>query len=501
MLKPGWRRAVVAVGVTAGLMCASAAGGFATGGGSARAASSDSIRESQSWVLSMLDAYSAWQQTEGAGVTVAVLDSGVYPDISDLSGNVINGANLTGVSTPFTNPDWGVHGTWMASLIAGHGHDGGVDGIMGIAPQAKILSIRVIPEKNDPNYHIYEAERGQRIQQSLATGIRDAVNDGAQVISMSLGYTAPSATVRAAVQYAFDHGVVLVASSGNSGQDDVRSDQGFAPVSFPAEYPGVLSVAALKPDGSVADFSSNNLSVQAAAPGFEVPAQGRDGQYWLVSGTSPACALVAGVAALIKSKYRGLAPDLVLRAITSTARNGPAGGYNVRTGFGSVDAAAALRAAGILAAVRPARSPVATSARFGGGPAATPAAPVRPRGTGSLVLFALLALVSLAVTGTAGVRLATLRRARLASGAFGDSGNRGAHAVYFGPPAPLPGQPPPAGQALPPGQVPPPGQAPLPGQAPAPGYVPPPGPYFRQSAYPQPGGYGDGSGGDAGEQR
>jgi type VII secretion-associated serine protease mycosin len=409
----------------------------------ARAATLDGIRGSQQWVLDMTDVYPAWQETEGAGVTVAVLDSGVDPDVSDLAHSVTTGPDLTGLRTPPSSPDWGVHGTWMASIIAGHGHDGGSDGIIGVAPEAKILSVRVIPEKDDPGYRTYDTEPEQRIQQSLATGIRDAVHGGAKVISMSLGYTAPSTTVRSALQYALSRGVVLVASSGNSGQDDVRRDDGFAPVSFPAEYPGVLSVAALKPDGSVAGFSSNNLSVQVAAPGDNVPAQGRDGQYWLVSGTSPACALVAGVAALIKSRYPALAPDLVLRAITSTARNSPPGSYNTRTGFGTVDAAAALRAAARLAGERPAGSGAAASAHFGTGSAAA-AEPVAPRGVSALVWFSVLAFVSLMAACVAGARLLQRRRLLGAAGAAPE----GAHAAYFGPPA-VAGPPVAAGPSVP----------------------------------------------------
>src|SRR6185437_2829516 len=113
---------------------------------------------------------------------------------------------------------------------------------------------------------------------------------------------------------------------------------------FPADYPGVLGVGAVTQTGSAASFSSNNLSVEIAAPGVKVPAQGRDGQYWLVSGTSPACALTAGVAALIRSRYPALSPVLVREAMTSTARNRPASGYNDQIGFGTVDAAAALTA-------------------------------------------------------------------------------------------------------------------------------------------------------------
>src|SRR3984885_12835299 len=338
----------------------------------ASAAPADQVRDSQQWVLNMLDVPAAWMNASGEGVTVAVIDSGVNPDVSDLTGSVITGPDLTGLSTPSINAHWGEHGTWMASIIAGHGHDGG-SGIEGVAPAAKILSIRVIPDKDDPRYAQYA------------------------------GDSEPSGAVRAAVQYAYDHDVVLVASSGNSGLDDERKDHDFAPVSFPAEYPGVIGVGALYRNGTAANFSSNNLSVKVAAPGQAVPAQGRDGLYWTVDGTSPACALVAGVAALIESRYPVIAPAQVTEALTSTASNGS--DYNPRTGFGTVDAGAALLAAGKLLAVHQAASPVAASAHFGGGTAAVPAAPVSPRGAGDLVLFSLLALLALALTLAAALRL------------------------------------------------------------------------------------------------
>ena len=123
-----------------------------------------------------------------------------------------------------------------------------------------------------------------------------------------------------------------------------------------------------------------------------MPAQGRNGLYYTVNGTSPACALVAGVAALIKSKYPAISPAQVMEALTTTAQQPmPGGGYNVLTGFGIVDADAALIEAGKLTRERPAGTRVALSTHFGGGAAAIPAAPVAPRGPGPLVVFALLA--------------------------------------------------------------------------------------------------------------
>jgi type VII secretion-associated serine protease mycosin len=377
-------------------------------------AQADTIRAGQQWVLDMLNVSTAWTETQGGGVTVAVIDSGVDGHVSDLTRQVEYGPDFTGVTTKPTNSSWGVHGTWMASLIAGHGHDGGASGVIGIAPGAKLLSIRVIPDRADPRYNAYEHEPEAQIQQSLADGINYAVSSGVQVISMSIGYSAPSTEVKKALLNAFHHGVVVVASAGNSGSSSGSVHNGQAPESFPADYPGVISVGAVSSSGTVAGFSSDNLSVQLAAPGVNVPAQGRDGQYWYVSGTSPACALVAGVAALIKSRYPDLAPDLVAKAMTSTTGR-PAGRYDSQIGFGIVDASAALTQAAKLAGVtntNVAASGISARTHFGGGPAAVPSEPVRPRGTGPLVLFSVLALTSIVLAAAAATRLAVLRRNR-----------------------------------------------------------------------------------------
>jgi hypothetical protein len=215
--------------------------------------------------------------------------------------------------------------------------------------------------------------------------------------------------------------VVVVASSGNSGTEAEAKGQGSAPYSFPADYPGVLGVAAVGQNGQPAAFSSDNISVQVAAPGVNVPAQGRDGGYWLVSGTSPACALTAGVAALIKSRYPRLTDAQVGYAITRSTWRRPAHGPDDQVGFGTVDAAAALTAARRLARqtetrhaqTRGGTRAVVASSHFGGGPAAVPAPPIRPRGALALALYCLLGAACLVLIGIAAVRLVALRPADL----------------------------------------------------------------------------------------
>ena len=192
MLNRGWRLglallAVLSVVSLALLPGTAIAAVQREGGEFAGSAAADSIRDHQQWVLGMLNAAAAWQVTRGDGVIVAVIDSGVNPNVSDLVGSVITGPDFTGVKTSRASSNWGVHGTWMASLIAGHGHDAGLSGVVGIAPEARILSIRVIPDRGDPHYSKYEREPETFIQQSLAKGIDYAVTHGARVISMSIG--------------------------------------------------------------------------------------------------------------------------------------------------------------------------------------------------------------------------------------------------------------------------------------------------------------------------
>ena len=384
----------------------------------AQPASADAVRNTQLWVLKMLNVEQAWQTTEGQGVVVAVIDSGVNGNVSDLVNAVEDEndqPNDSGVDTSPDNPNWGVHGTWMASLIAGHGSPGGPaaigsNGIVGTAPGATILSIRVITDPTDPNYVKYQHETAAKGQRELARAITYAVRRGAKVISMSLGYSQNSLVVRQALQDAYRHNVVVVASAGNSGDAAGADGKGQAAYSFPANYPGVLAVAAVKRSGQLASFSSENLSVQVAAPGYRVPAQGRDGNYWFVSGTSPACALTAGVVALIKSRYPRLTDSQVISAITSSTTRKPPGGYDQQTGFGVVDAFAALNAAGKLAAEgRPAS--VRTPSHFGGGAQAVPKPPVAPRGPLDLLLYCLLGAACLALVAVATSRLLAAREA------------------------------------------------------------------------------------------
>jgi type VII secretion-associated serine protease mycosin len=302
------------------------------------AAHADGIRAKQ-WALDAMHTQQAWQTTRGAGVTVAVLDTGVENDHPDLVGNVLTGKDMIGFGAVRGQRAWARHGTAMAGIIAGHGHGpGNADGVMGIAPEAKILPVRVILEDGDPARARARNTRGN----ALAEGIRWAADHGADVINLSLGDDSASAHPEAgeddAVQYALRKGAVVVASAGNGGE---KGDH----ISYPAAYPGVIAATAVDKFGTRASFSTRRWYATVAAPGDDVVIADPDHKYYEGWGTSAASAFVSGAAALVKAAHPELTPAQIKRLLEDTARNAPAGGRDDSRGFGFVDPAAALKAA------------------------------------------------------------------------------------------------------------------------------------------------------------
>jgi hypothetical protein len=227
----------------------------------------------------------------------------------------------------------------MASIIAGHGR-GGANGMLGIAPKAHVLSIRVIRDDDAP-----DLGRPTKSDTPLSDGIHYAVDHGAQVISMSLGGgdssgNADSSPEADAIRYALDHGVAVVVAAGNS------ADKGNA-IQFPGAERGVISVAAVDSAGRHAAFSTTSWDVSVAAPGVNLPcdAAAADNEYMLGDGTSQATAYVAGIAALLKAENHGLSPAQIRDVLEKTAQDKPAGGRDDQIGFGIVDPVAALKAA------------------------------------------------------------------------------------------------------------------------------------------------------------
>ncbi|MFJ8465976.1 type VII secretion-associated serine protease mycosin [Streptomyces swartbergensis] len=326
-------------------------------------AHADGIR-AQQWALEAMHTQEAWQTTKGAGVTVAVLDTGVEADHPDLAGNVLTGEDLVGFGAEPGDRAWARHGTAMAGIIAGHGHGpGNADGVIGIAPEAKILPVRVILEDGDPSRAKARSTRGN----ALAEGIRWAADHGADVINLSLGDDSASAHPEPAedqaIQYALKKGVVVVASAGNGGEKGDR-------ISYPAAYPGVIAATAVDRSGTRAPFSTRRWYATVSAPGVDVVIADPDRKYYEGWGTSAAAAFVSGAAALVRAAHPDLTPAQIKSLLEDTARNAPAGGRDDSRGFGFVDPAAAIKAADRLKP-QGLRSAAYGGKYFGSGPDAT----------------------------------------------------------------------------------------------------------------------------------
>ncbi|GAA0999300.1 type VII secretion-associated serine protease mycosin [Acrocarpospora macrocephala] len=315
----------------------------------------DGLAESargRQWPLRAMDVQEAWQRSRGAGVTVAVLDTGVDPRHPDLAGVVVRGPDLTGAD----RTRFGRHGTAMASLIAGRGHGAGRTlGVLGVAPEARILSVRVTLENDDPQRG--DARVGAR--SGLAVGIRYAVDHGAQVISMSLGggegVQEGSPEEEDAVRYALGKNVVLIASAGNDGAGANRRN-------FPAGYPGVIAVGAVDERLRRAPFSNRHDYLSVVAPGTGIVSADGPDSYLIADGTSSAAAFVAGVAALVRSRYPALTALEVRQAIQRGARHpaaGPGYGHGVANALGALQAAEQMHRIPLAAVSRQARSSVA----------------------------------------------------------------------------------------------------------------------------------------------
>ncbi|OAH14330.1 S8 family peptidase [Streptomyces jeddahensis] len=282
------------------------------------------------WEGAALGLSAAQKQSQGEGVTVAVLDTGVEVDHPALKGRVTTGPDFRRDGLEPGNPKWGRHGTAMASDV------------LKVAPKAKILSVRVLDDDNSEESDREEMEDLRDSGASpIAKGIDYAVEHGADVISMSLGsediighYNEDEA---AALARAAREGVTVLASAGNAG--DVLNE-----VSYPAGYAGVIAVAATKPGGGRADFSTVHTYNDVAAPGVDIVSANNTGGYRPVDGTSPACALAAGVVALMYEKNPKLTPAQANDVLIATTHRPPGGG-SALLGYGLINADAAVKAA------------------------------------------------------------------------------------------------------------------------------------------------------------
>ncbi|WIN00995.1 type VII secretion-associated serine protease mycosin [Actinoplanes oblitus] len=314
------------------------------------ASGADQVRADE-WQLQTLDLADAWTYADGSGITVAVIDSGVDAHHADLAGQVLPGLDLVDGKGNGGTDEVG-HGTTVSGIIAGRGDDN--VGVVGIAPKAKILPVRVLDADN-------------RYDDALivAKGLRWAVDHGARVVNLSLGGTANSPALAAALDYAFAKDVVVVACTGN-----VSASSSARGVWYPAREPGVIAVAGVERNGT--DLWSGSITgpeTVVSAPATELVGA-KPGGYWRVQGTSFAAPMVSGTAALIRSRWPDMPAGEVVNRIIKTAKDRGAPGRDDVFGFGLIDPTGALTATVPAVTNNPLdTTPPPGVARFGSAPA------------------------------------------------------------------------------------------------------------------------------------
>lgn len=274
----------------------------------AAAVPSDGFYAGNQWNLKSIGCESAWDRSFGLGVRVAVLDTGIMGNHVDLAGQVVLGKNFIDPTRDWQDDDG--HGTHVAGVIAASMN--GV-GVAGIAPKAQLLAGKVL----DAN--------GTGSDTGLAEAIRWAADNGAHIINMSIESPEYSQPVEDACEYARGKGSLLVAASGNEGTNRV---------SYPAVFPGVISVGSLKqaveldPPFAKSDFSNHGYELDIMAPGeairssvFDKDNPAATNMYADYSGTSMAAPHVAGVLALARSLNLGLSRQQLEYALLQRSRD------------------------------------------------------------------------------------------------------------------------------------------------------------------------------------
>ncbi len=318
------------------------------------------------WNLPKIQMPSAWNVTAGAGITVAIVDTGVayenygqYKRASDLNAaTFVAGWNFIN-NNAHANDD-NAHGTHVAGTIAQATNN--MSGTAGIAHQAKIMPLKALNAS------------GAGQDDWVASAIVWAADNGAKVINLSLGAESPSLLLEDAVNYAYDKGVVVVAAAGNSG---------IGVLNYPAAYANVIAVGAVRYDETRSSYSNYGTGLSVVAPGGDLSVdQNNDGypdgilqqtfnpnthdpadfSYWFFQGTSMATPHVSGVAALILASGAATTPSQVRQALQQSAKDLGQPGWDPQYGYGLIQAQSALDW------LAPTATPTATPM----GPTATP---------------------------------------------------------------------------------------------------------------------------------
>lgn len=280
-------------------------------------------RRQREWHLAALGITQVHQVSKGKDVVVGVVDTGVDASHPDLAGRIIPGIDLYD-SNGNGQTDKDGHGTSMAGIIAGTGS--GTDGILGIAPEAKILPVKITDRESTAT------------AESIKLGIQKAVDHGAKVINVSWA-TATTLESNSIIDYALSKDVVIVAGAGNT-------SLGQTEVCWPANTSGVIAVTATDRSGSFWSGSAKGPEAVVSAPGTDIistsPRELYASGYNLGEGTSASSAIVSGIAALIRAKYPNMSAANVINRMIRTADDAGPSGRDPQYGYGKVNALKAL---------------------------------------------------------------------------------------------------------------------------------------------------------------
>ena len=272
-------------------------------------------RLANQWGLASTRFGGAWNEAKGGGAKVAIVDSGVYSEPPDIGRIIAQRDFVEGDAVADDDFGHGTHVTGIAGALTDNGK-----GVAGGCFGCELIIGKVM------------GLGGFTTDSRIVEGINWSVNQGADVVNLSLGGPADSSVLRTAVNRAHGQGAVVVAAAGNDGVSEPR---------YPAAYSKVIAVSAISTDDRLARFSNRGRWVDLAAPGTDIISTSKSGGYDRQSGTSMAAPFVSGLAGLLAS--RGMSADSISQDMQATAEDlGPAG-QDPRYGHGRIDAAEAVR--------------------------------------------------------------------------------------------------------------------------------------------------------------
>lgn len=286
---------------------------------------------SQQWGPAKINAATAWNTTTGSSsIIIADLDTGIDLTHPDLAGKTVAGYDFYNNDSDPTDDNG--HGTSTAGIIGAASNNG--IGVAGMCWACKIMPVKVA------------SSSGSVPWSAVASGITWATDHGARAINMSFGGTGGSSTLQSAVQYALDHNVVLVAAAGNNGNSTPE---------YPADYPGVLSVAGTTSSDTLYSWSNYGSWVAVAAPGCDYSTAMGGGYTSGFCGTSAATPVVTGLVGLLESAQPTATQAAIVSAIESSAVS-----IGSSVAYGRVNAAGAMTAIGSAPASSPSPTPTSS---------------------------------------------------------------------------------------------------------------------------------------------